>query len=1017
MKKKKIIFALLALCATALFGAGTVACDNGEKQENTQNQQSSDIDLTGEKSIVNNLAEKVGVYSNLEINQCYGVCNGYKFACKAEITTPSGETVSVDSQYTVQEEGEYVVKLTANIGGEKVEERLTILAEGYSAQGMFACSNAEFLQDEKEIAENVVAELRTGVQFQLDTTNSSLAFKPIINLSDLAGDTLSSLIEFSANVNSTNLPDLRGLRVVLTDVYDSTNRVGISFTMSSTILWLDKEHGIEEGTAAAPSMKAEWDGYAIGDSSAYPPEPGKTYAFNSSFMPQYHLPSDKGLTYLPIRLYYDIQDNAIYTENKNGLLLVYDLDNPMDNCGDFKGFTTGEVYVSIESTGSGGDIVFTKIGGYTFDEVSAETYKQANTSMLFGGYDFENMLTGVVGYAYPLPKALYADAVTTKLYKVDGERETELAFDGSFTPNEAGRYAITCISQNEYGYETRVKGYFDVLDEAVEITPPTVELQAKLLDVWKVPALTFAGGVGELSLQYTLQKGGVSYDVLPGDAFKLDKKGEEIKLAVTVTDEIGYARTFTFPLVIDNNVMHFALLDAFDSISVNAGTVLTVPDYVAIDYSQEDVSKNNVEVTIRRGKTQILSVGDEFEVRADSNIYYYAGDELLKTFSIRCLDSFVADSAVSEQFTASTGVSQIHTSILGTVFTLNEASATVVMPYTLSSSGLNVQFSLFDDMLGATVLIKLRALSGQELIYTLTDLGAEPTLYINGEKTYCKVSTAKAVYKETDMPEYLNREYYTYSFIVDGAKATLYNGDSLRIASIDKWNDGLLFNGFERGGVQLSFEVKDAKTNGAFVLGKVSNQGLTSVHLGKGEKIAPMIAFDGSFGSVSVKKDSTVIVPKAYVYDAFDPQSSATLSIMSPSGEELLKKAPAEEYTFTASEYGIYYVSYDVRDSKGNRDTLNYLVVVSDDVAPTLTVNGTYKTEYKGSVTILSATATDNVDGDLKVTIWVEKSDKTTREVKAGEKLSLEKGSYKIVYYAMDANGNFAVQRFEILVK
>ncbi|MBQ7912215.1 MAG: hypothetical protein IJ308_00510 [Clostridia bacterium] len=1017
MKKKKIIFALLALCSTVLFGVGVAACDNGEKQNNSQNQQSSEIDLTGEKKIVSNIEETVKVYSDIDVSKCYGVCNGYKFACKAEITTPSGKIVTTDSQYTVEEEGEHKIKLTSTIGGEKVEEEFTTRAEGCSAQGLFTCSNSEFLQDNKEIAENVIADLRTGAQFQLDTTNSSLAFKPVVDLKDLKGESLSSLIEFSTNVNSTNLPDLRGLRIVLTDVYDSTNRVGVTFTMSSTILWLDKEHGIEEGTASAPSMKAEWDGYAVGDSSTYTPEPGKTYAFSSSFMPQYHLPSEKGLTYLPIRLYYDIDDNAIYTERKEGLLLIYDLDNPMDSYGDFKGFTTGEVYVSIECTGTSGDIVFTKIGDYTFGDVTADTYKKANTSMLLNGYDFENMLTGVVGYAYPLPQALYADAVTTKLYKLDGEKETEIAFDGTFTPNEAGRYAITCTSLNEYGYETSVKGYFDVLSEAVEITPPTVDLQAKLLDVWKVPTLQFEGGIGELSLRYTLQKGETSYDVLPGDAFALDKKGEEVKLAVTATDAIGYSRTFTFPLTIDSNVMRFELLNEFDSVSVNAGTVLTVPDYVAIDYSKEDVSQNNVEITIRRGKTQILSVGDEIEVRSDSNVYYYAGETLLKTFSIRCLQSFVEGGKVEEQFTSSSGVSQVNTSIVGTVFTLSNNDATILMPYTLSSSSLHIQFSLFDDMLGSSVLIRLRSLSGQELLYELTGLGAEPTLYVNGEKTYCKVSVAKSVYKGTDMPEYLNREYYTYSFIVDGAKATLYNGDALRIATIDKWNDGLLFDGFDRGAVQLSFEVQNAKTNGVFVLGKVSNQGLTSVHLGKGEKMAPMIAFDGAFGSMSVEKDSEVVIPTAYVYDVFDPKSSATLSIMSPSGEDLLKKAPAEEYVFTASEYGIYYVSYDVRDSKGNTDTLNYLVVITDDVAPTLTVNGTYKTEYKGKVSIYSATATDNVDGELKVTIWVEKSDMTTREVQAGEKVSLEKGSYKIVYYAMDANGNFAVQRFEIQVK
>ena len=1017
MKKKKFIFVLFALSATFALGAGLTACKGEVNDSSTSQEEKSEIDLTGEKSIVVNLAETVGVYSTLNINECYGLCNGYKFACKAEITTPSGKTVNADSQYTVEEVGEYTVKLTSTIGGEKVEETCTVRAEGYSAQGLFSCSNAAFLQDGKAVAENLNTEIRQGVQFGLEANNSVVSFKPVVDLKELKGESLSSLIEFATNANSETLPSLRGLRVVLTDVYDSTNSVSVSFTMSETIFYLDKAAAIEEFTASVPSLKAEWDGYAVGDSSNYPAEHGKTYPFGCSFMPQFHLASEKESSFYPMNLDYDIDENAIYTQADQGYLLVYDMDNPTDNYGDFKGFTTGEVYVSIQSTGTSGDIVITKIGNYTFDNVTEETYKKVNNTMLFNGYDFDNMLNGVVGYAYPLPKPLYGETVTTKLYKVDGETETEFAVNGTFIPNEGGRYAITCTALNEYGYETTVKGYFNVLNEAVEIASPTVDLQSKLLDVWKVPALSFEGGIGQLSLQYTLQKGDKTYEVMPDDAFLLDTKGEEVKLSVKVTDEIGYMRTFTFPITIDCNVLRFELVDSFDTVSVSAGTLLTVPDYVAIDYSQDDVSKNNVDITIRRGKLQVLSAGDTVEVQSDSNIYYYAGDTLLKTLTVRCLDAFTAESDISAQFKAVEGIKQISATSLGSMFTLSGTEATVQMPYALSSSGLNVLFSVFADMVNASVVIKLRALSGQELHYELTDLGTAPTLLINGEKTYCKVSAVKSTYKELDLPEYYNREYYTYSFIIDGAKAALYNGESLKIATIERWNSGLPFDGFEKGAAEVTFTVKNGKSNGALLLGKVSNQGLTSVHLGDGEKIAPMIAFDGAFGSMSVEKDSEVLIPTAYVYDVFDGQSMATMSIMAPNGEYLKKNVSTAECKFTASEYGIYYVSYDVRDLKGNRDTINYLIVVSDNIAPALTVNGTYQSEYKGEVTVLSATATDNVDGELPVTIWIEKSDKTTREVQAGETVSLEKGTYKIVYYAMDENGNFAVQRFEIKVK
>jgi len=268
-----------------------------------------------------------------------------------------------------------------------------------------------------------------------------------------------------------------------------------------------------------------------------------------------------------------------------------------------------------------------------------------------------------------------------------------------------------------------------------------------------------------------------------------------------------------------------------------------------------------------------------------------------------------------------------------------------------------------------------------------------------------------------DRYAHTERVYQWMIRITDELRNENLDLESLKIATIERWNSGLPFDGFEKGAAEVTFTVKNGKANGALVLGKVSNQGLTSVHLGDGEKIAPMIAFDGAFGSMLVEKDREVLIPTAYVYDVFDGQSMATMSIMAPNGEYLKKNVSTAECKFTASEYGIYYVSYDVRDLKGNRDTINYLIVVSDNIAPALTVNGTYQSEYKGEVTVLSATATDNVDGELPVTIWIEKADKTTREVQVGETVSLEKGTYKIVYYAMDENGNFAVQRFEIKVK
>ena len=56
MKNKKFIFVLLSLCATFVFGGAITACDSGGRQESSKKQEeNSEVDLTGEKSIVANI--------------------------------------------------------------------------------------------------------------------------------------------------------------------------------------------------------------------------------------------------------------------------------------------------------------------------------------------------------------------------------------------------------------------------------------------------------------------------------------------------------------------------------------------------------------------------------------------------------------------------------------------------------------------------------------------------------------------------------------------------------------------------------------------------------------------------------------------------------------------------------------------------------------------------------------------------------------------------------------------------
>ena len=71
------------------------------------------------------------------------------------------------------------------------------------------------------------------------------------------------------------------------------------------------------------------------------------------------------------------------------------------------------------------------------------------------GYDFENMLDGIVGYAYPLPVFANQNGITAKLEVLEGSEYVDITdqLANGFTPTKAGQYKIAYKANNLY-YKT-----------------------------------------------------------------------------------------------------------------------------------------------------------------------------------------------------------------------------------------------------------------------------------------------------------------------------------------------------------------------------------------------------------------------------------------------------------------------------------------------------------------------------------------------------------------------------------
>lgn len=161
--------------------------------------------------------------------------------------------------------------------------------------------------------------------------------------------------------------------------------------------------------------------------------------------------------------------------------------------------------------------------------------------------------------------------------------------------------------------------------------------------------------------------------------------------------------------------------------------------------------------------------------------------------------------------------------------------------------------------------------------------------------------------------------------------------------------------------------------------------------------------------------------------DLVDGKEGVTIKIYvkSPSSADFTEVADGSAFEPTEiGEYTIKYVAID-KDNIASDGTLRTIIVI-DGKVPVITVEDIADTALiKSSITVPAATATDGGDENVplevtfKVVYKVNATDVTGEElnVAQGGKLTFDRaGTYVIVYYAIDADGNEIDKTFTVTV-
>lgn len=1010
---KGIKIGVLLSCLVLAFSSCKNEKNNNDNNTNINEDDytEEEISLDGEKIIVTDgINEEISVYDYIPLHLAYGLCNNHQFKADASVTKPNGDVVNVSDKLYVDQEGIYDITFKSTIGDEQITKNIKVNANYYSTKPLFDYTNASFVDDDVVISDNITKySANKGAEYQFAIGTSTLKYKNVINLKEVEGN----LIELSPNPNSPKL-DISTINVKITDAYDSNKNITVVFKMNDAANYPDMwQHG-----AMNTFAKVEYYGNSLADTSQYPVLKDYTVLWDQGMWTTYE--SDNIGQYTPVSFAYDYESMALKAcdrvskwEKPNQWITIYDLDNPDDNVKDFEGWTTGEVFLSIECPDAFGELIITKIGNQYLTKNNTNLFELSTGELLTKGYEFGNLPQGAVNYYYPLADVSSSQSeVNCHLYKKDNENKVEIenVDFNNFYPTESGKYLIEYGSYNFFNKRITKEGEFIINDEPTNIEDlSSVNLHVKLFESSHIPTFTYSGGNGVLVKKIELVIGNEVKECLEGHAFVVDKKENVNKIRVVVSDSIRNQKVFEYPIQVDYDVVKFDLIDSFDSVSVIEGNEFVVPNYQAIDYSKEDISKTNIPVLIRQGKNQAYQPGDKITINTDTSLTYSSGNNVLKTINISSVPYDISSSNVGEQFVRSIGVDSISSCMSGLNFYSNgNSNMEIYQPYPVSTSNLYISLVVFPDLISYdAVNIDLYALNSNYLHFELEEIkSGKPTLFMNGIKSSCRVESILEKYTYTDIPSLRQQDYYTYTFVVDGAKKALLNTAGMEVDQITTWANGTDFTKFDKACTLIKYSVNNPTAGDLFSIYRVSNQLLTTVGTNYGDLAAPTLGFEERMQSASFEKDDYFLIPKGYAYDVFSGAYNLQMSIIDSDGEYTLAKTNVSQYPITFAKYGSYTINYTFKDARDNGGSTRFILVVRDNIPPTITLASEYKESYRAGFKIIQAIVKDNYDKNPNLSIFIADKNNKRTPISSGDIAALSKGTYRIIYYASDKEGN-----------
>lgn len=896
--------------------------------------------------------------------------NGGVQAEGMKIVYPSGGIYGSD-KFVIDQAGEYQVTYYATVNGERVEETKTYMAirrpqdmivaeSGMKVEyGKFAVSGSPY--ELKHETYGALVHFRAG---------QSITFAANLKTADLTAG--NNFLEMMAMPSVYGETDFERLTVRLTDVGDANNYVEYIIDSSNQ---LDGEGMVSYVRAGANGR--QYGGWEYGKENTFHIRSYGTQV-EHSFRGWGCLNGDRNkptVSELAMTLALDNESKQLFIGPESsgegaGNRMVNDLDDETNYKGDpWGGFTSDEVSVTISASAfskSEGVLLIKSFAGYNLAKDVADTVAPE----IQFDYDMsEELPTLKKGTRFDLIPYIAKDNLD-KVVKsnvwvnhidING-RSITVEHDGeSFMVDYAGKYEVIYYAEDYSGNVTKKTIELTAVEEIPEIIVNVGEelVQEEVYNTVRVPyasEITAAGGSGALSVQRAVYSpSGELLDV--DDALQLVELGD-YRIVYTATDYYGNvgegvitvrSSSISAPKFVEDPYFTDALLAGFTYEFPKALAVETVGSDVIIIPCKTYVNGELVEGSF-------VAAGEEMVIR-----YLAEG----QTGSVEWTETISVINTQKGKYKSKYFYTEDEVQVIDEKnylqFNIFE-NARLTFLNSLPSKDFSLALEYAKDNVHFTGMnFILTDAENHNLSVTLSftyDSAADAwTLSVNNSKVAYAVSKG------------------IFSFVYSHADQKIVDTNGEAVATITAYDNGKPFAGFSET-IYFDIEFTGVSAQSSIYFSNIAGQALG--HNKKGDdplasakdETKPIIVLDEAF-LLRQKIGTKAKIPTAKAYDVLGQIVEFTVTV-EKKGKVLYTGSATEKVDLLLDQAGNYDVTYFAKDSNNQKRELGYMITVADEIAPTLSVNGSLESSYGvgSKISIPSYSASDN-NGDCTIQVML----------------------------------------------